>query len=155
LQLSYGRERIHDLIDEIGPLLLENYHEISRDLDIPLDPDWERYKLIEEQGNLRVYTARDSDDLLIGYCAFFVNYNLHYKSSLQAVQDVLYTEKERRGFGKKFIAWCDEQLTDEGVQKIYHHTKAKHNFGPMLETLGYELADLLYAKRADLVLSHD
>ncbi len=148
---QFNRERLEDLMHELPPLLSAHYKEVSLDHDIPLDPDWERYLFIEAQSNLFVFTARDLEAKLIGYAIYFVNWNLHYKSSLQAVQDVIYIDKERRGFGRSFIDWCDQQLKESGVQKVYHHVKEEHNFGPMLETLNYKIADVLYARRLDRV----
>jgi hypothetical protein len=100
-------------------------------------------------GTLRTFTARDADGVLTGYCVFFVRHNIHYASSLQASQDVIYIDPERRGFGAEFILWCDQQLKEEGVQAVYHHVKQAHNFGPLLERFGYECVDLIYARRLD------
>lgn len=138
------------LKNEMMPILERHYVEISANLDIALEPDFEKYIAIENAGTLRCYTARDGEDL-VGYAVFFVTRNFHYSSSLQAVQDVIYLEKSKRGvgFGKGFIDWCDSQLRDEGVQVVYHHVKQKHNFGPMLESLSYKLVDLIYARRLD------
>lgn len=87
---------------------------------------------------------------LVGYALYFVRANPHYKSSVQAVQDVIYLDPSvRGGTGYKFIAWCDAQLASEGVQAVYHHVKAKHDFGKLLERQGYELVDYIYAKRLD------
>lgn len=148
--MFFQRERVHDVIPEMPKLLQSHWAEVARDHDIPLEPDYEIYRLMEDKGSLRMYTAREIEGgKLIGYNCFFVQPHLHYKSSIQASQDIIFIDKERRGFGRRFINWCDEQLADEGVQKVMHHVKAKHNFGPLLESLGYELADLIYAKRLD------
>jgi GNAT superfamily N-acetyltransferase len=90
-------------------------------------------------------------DTLVGYAVFFVRPNMHYMDSVQAVQDVLYLSPALRGtgHGMRFIRYCDEELTRLGVQAVYHHVKEKHNFGPALERMGYELVDLIYAKRLD------
>lgn len=102
-------------------------------------------------GNLRVYSARSGEkNLLVGYAVFFVRHNMHYADSLQATQDILFVQKEFRGRGGEFIAWCDYQLKKEGVQAVYQHVKAKHNFGKLLERMGYELVDLIYTKRLDV-----
>ena len=53
------------------------------------------------------------------------------------------------GAGERFIRYCDEQLRAQGVQAVYHHVKAKQSFGPTLTRQGYELVDLIYAKRLD------
>lgn len=131
-------------------LIQKHYEEIARYHDIELDPDHDMYLALCKAGILKTFTARDiKSDELIGYAVFFVRKNMHYKGSLQAVQDIIYIDKTRRGFGERFILWCDEQLKKQDVQVVYHHVKTKHNFGPMLERHGYELIDLIYGRRLD------
>ncbi len=132
---------------EVMPLLEKHYHEIAHYKDIELEPDVEQYLRLEEMGALRCFIARDEMDVIAGYAVFFIRHNLHYKSSLQALQDLIFIDPERRGFGANFIIWCDEQLKAEGVQVVYHHVKAEHNFGGMLERLGYKLVDLIYTRK--------
>lgn len=140
-------------VEEIKPLISAHWQEIAHFKDIPLDPDFDLYQKIYDSGTLRAFTVRTEEGTLIGYALFFVKVNLHYKSSNQAVQDILFIHPEHRGMGRKFIAWCDEQLQAEGVQAVYHHMKAAHSFGPMLETIGkkegnpYEIQDLIYVRR--------
>lgn len=138
------------LFEEVSPLLVKHYREIAHYPDIELDPDWESYAKVSEMGNLRVFGARTGpDSKLVGYAVYFVRANMHYKNSLQAVQDVLFVDPDYRGRGGAFIKFCDEQLKAEGVQVTYHHIKAAHNFGPMLERIGYTLVDLIYSRRLD------
>lgn len=137
-----------ELFAEMLPLFQVHYHEIAHFKDIPLDPDYERYRELYQRGVLRIFTAR-KDAKLIGYAVFFVARNLHYSTSLQAVQDILFIEPGKRGTGGRFIKWCDEELRKESVQAVYHHVKKAHNFGPMLERFGYELVDLIYVKPLD------
>lgn len=150
--MQFSREAAcANLFKEMMPLLTRHYNEIAHYQDIPLRPNFARYMEIERVGVLRAFTARDEDNKLAGYAAFFVQPNLHYSTSIQAVQDVIYIERSARGagFGKEFIEWCDAQLKAEGCQVVYHHVKDKHNFGPMLEKIGYKLVDLIYARRLD------
>jgi hypothetical protein len=142
------------LFSELKPLLEEHWEEIAHYKDIPLEPDWDMYARLEDSGNMRVYTARIDDGgidhgKLVGYAVFFIKNNIHYKSSKQASQDILFISKNRRGLGGRFILWCDEQLKNDGVQAVYHHVKQAHNFGPLLERFGYQLVDLIYARRLD------
>lgn len=146
---TFQREELKDCLDEAKPLLFEHWAEISHYNDIKLDPDIERYYNSERNGVLRVFTARNIEKQIIGYAVFFVNFNAHYKSSLQAIQDIIFIHPKNRGIGGKFILYCDEQLRSEGVQIVFHHIKAKHNFGKMLERFGYELIDLIYGRRLD------
>jgi len=142
-------ENFSEVIDEALPLLHLHWKEISANLDIPVDVDVERYKQVSAQGKLRLFTARSEENKLIGYAVFFIDYNLHYKKSLQALQDVIFIHPKHRGIGGVFINWCDTQLMKENVQVSYHHVKAAHNFGPLLERMDYKLVDLIYMRRLD------
>lgn len=147
--MKFESVRVTEIFDELPPLLHKHWKEIAHYQDILLEPDWELYAKLDEMKMLRTFTARDPEGKLVGYAIFFVKPNMHYKSSIQAVQDILFIDPESRGFGRNFISWCDDQLKEEKVQAVYHHIKAKHNFGPMLERMGYELVDLIYARRLD------
>jgi len=142
------------LFSEMGPLLLMHFREIARYQDISLDPDFARYMEIEEMGALRIFTARKIfSKKLIGYSVFIVSPNLHYCSSLQAVQDVLFIHPKERGFGGRFILWCDQELRKEGVQVVMQHVNAAHDFGDLLERIGYEPIETVYSKRLDVINS--
>ncbi len=147
MSFKYQREKCtKELFDEVYPLLEKHYEEITHYKDIPLDPNVQAYLKLEEIGTLRVYTVREEGEI-VGYASFLVSRNIHYKTCLQALQDIIYIDPSKRGFGAKFIIWCDMQLKKEGVQIVYHHIKKKHNFGPLLERMGYELIDLIYGRR--------
>ncbi len=148
--LIFQRERAHDVIDEIYPLLRKHYDEVSANKDIKLDPNWEGYMKLEDADMLRLFTVRTNEHVLIGYNCYFLNFTLHSSLSLQAVQDVLYIDKEQRGFGRSFIDWCAHELKKDNVQVMYSHIQATHNFGPMLESIGYKLTNLVYEKRLDI-----
>lgn len=145
--IALARESVEDVIEEIKPLLRLHWQEVAHYLDIELDPDWDFYLT---SPSVRVFTARD-DGQLIGYGVFFIGPNRHYKQSIQAVQDILFLHPEYRGgrTGYKLIKFCDEEARKEGAQVIYHHTKARHDFGPLLGHLGYELVDFIYGHRLD------
>jgi len=146
----FQREKVTaSFCEEVAPLLELHYTEIAHYTDIQLNPDFASYIAAEDAGTLRCFTARDESGLLIGYATFFIMRNPHYRSSIQAAQDVLFIETTRRGFGMRFIDWCDRELQAEGCQTVYHHMKKKHDFGRMLERLGYEHVDQIYARRLD------
>jgi GNAT superfamily N-acetyltransferase len=149
LNYLFQRENWSVIQTQGASLTKKHYLEIAHYQDIPLDLDHEAYLALERNGNLRVFTARDEDGALVGYAIFFLRMTMHYKSSLQAVQDILYIDKEHRGFGKKFIEWCDCALAGERVQVVYHHVKCAHDFSPMLERLGYQQIDKIFGKRLD------
>lgn len=150
-KVEFAREEYsQSLVFEIAPLLLKHYEEIAHFKDIALSPDWSVYQRLWKAGDLRIFTAR-IDGRLVGYCCFFVRYNPHYSTSLQAVQDILFVDKAARLglWPYKFIKWCDIQLKTEGVQVVYQHVKAKQDFGVLLERMGYQLQDKIYSRRLD------
>lgn len=148
MNIKFNTERLQDIWDEIVPILKDHYLEIAHYKDIRFEPNVSEYFKIEDAGILKVFTARE-DDLLIGYNVFLVRNNMHYKSSLQALNDIIYIKKEKRGFGKKFIKWCDEELKSIGVQVVHHHIKFAHDWSPILENMGYVKHDIIMSKRLD------
>lgn len=148
--ITYQQENVSDLWGEVMPLLEAHWKEIAHYPDIPLEPDTDAYAMLEDAGAMRCYTVR-SDGALIGYAVFLVRSNAHYKSSLQAVQDVLFLLPEHRNgkIGVGLIFYSEDRLTEEGVQVVFHHVKTTNNFGKLLTRLEYELVDQIYAKRLD------
>ena len=151
MTVCFQTETLDAVRGEVLPLLQAHFEEIAHFQDIPLDPEWEVYDALEMNGALRIYTVRDNDATLVGYAVFFVRRSPHYRGSLQAVQDILFLVPALRGqmLGARFVRWCDDQLRVEGVQVVRHHVKAAHDFGPLLERLGYELEDRIYVRRLD------
>lgn len=128
------------------PLLKQHYLEIARYQDIPLDIDVDRYVAVESNGLLRMFIARAAG-AITGYAVFVVSPNMHYRTSVQAIQDVLYIDPASRGFGRRFVEWCDQQLKAEGVQVVYQHVKLAADFGPMLAKIGYEHVENVWGRR--------
>ena len=146
--MQFALEKVcADLFSETIPILEKHYLEIAHYQDIELNPDWDFYLSAPQ---VRVYTVR-KDRELIGYGVFFLGPNRHYKQSIQAAQDILFVHPAYRfgRIGYRLIAFCDEQAKAEGAQAIYHHVKAAHDFGPLLRRQGYEMVDVIYARRLD------
>lgn len=141
-----------ELLDEAIPLFKDHFHEISANPDIKLEPDYDKYMVFQGMGILRFYSARKENGELMGYAVFIVQANMHYKSSLQAVQDIIFLNKEMRGqkIGSEFIAWCDEMLRAEKVQVVYQHVKTAHEWGKaILVPMGYKHVENIYSRRLD------
>lgn len=146
--ILYQAEPLEPLWPEVYPLLVEHWQEIAQFPDITLAPDVPLYKALDEAGMLRIYTARAAGKL-IGYVAFIVRTHMHYRDSLQAQQDVLFLQAEhRRGLtGIRLLRFAEADLQQLGVQVVYQHVKTAHDFGPILERLGYGLVEKIYSKR--------
>lgn len=150
-EVTFAQEDGKRILVEGMPLFQEHWREIATHQDIELAPHVAAYEAAADSGSLKAFTARADSYKLIGYAVYFVNPSLHYMNSLQAAQDILFVRKEyRRGtVGMRLIAYADEQLRRMGVQVVYQHVKAAHNFGPLLERLGYQHVEHIYSRRLD------
>ncbi len=150
MSVVFSREDLTDALwDEATPLLQKHWEEVAHYRDVPLEPDREYYAAMHTAGFVRCFTARRGS--LLGYAIYFVKHHPHYKNTLFAAQDVIYLAPEIRGRPAfQFVAWCDQQLADDGVSVVAQHMKAKHPFGRLLEAQGYELMDLIYTKRLNV-----
>ncbi len=118
--------------------------------DFDFNPDWAAYRFLATAGMLKVFTARQ-EGVLIGYAAYAIHQNLHYRDRKHAVQDVLYLDPDYRGkmMGVRLIKYADDVLMHDGVHLVSHHVKVKNDFGPLLERIGYHLVEKIYERRLD------
>lgn len=136
------------LVDELLPLFFVHYREIATYQDIALKPRWEKYKALHERKLLRIHTSR-LDGQAIGYAVWILDTHLHYEDLYQAQNDILYIEKARRGFGKRFIEWSLAQLKAEKVRDAILHVKLAHDWSPMAERMGFTKTEVILQKRLD------
>lgn len=145
--ITCQQERIADIRHEVEPILVAHYDEIAHYKDIPLDPDWDWYCA---SPILRCFTVR-IDGALVGYDVYGIGRNKHYRSSVQAVQDIIFVLPQHRGLaGVRLLRFGRAALKAEGVQVAYRHQKRGHAMlGAVLERMGSELVDYIWAERLD------
>lgn len=151
-RISYQTEVLGvDLIKEAGDMLKLHKDELCMHADFELDPDWEHYFKASVMGMLVICTARHVNGDLLGYAAYAIHQNPHYRGVKQAVQDVLFMHPSKRGkmAGYNLIKFADEHLASLGVTLVIHHVKVKADFGPMLERQGYRQSEKIFEKRLD------
>jgi GNAT superfamily N-acetyltransferase len=149
--ITFLREPYTDhLADEMAPLLVENWRETGADLDVPLKPLWHRYQQAAEAGFLRIFTVR-LGALLVGYAIYQVMLHSHRGESLEASNDVIWLSPRLRGrfIGYRFIKWHVALMKAEGVKKARLSVKLDHNWGRLLERLGFKAMEVTYAMRLD------
>lgn len=150
--IHFSREQLSpEFIADVAPILEEHYKELAHYQDIPLKPSFESYWAIHNSGNLRIYVARRAGRI-VGYNVLFLRANMHYSTSTQCAQDIMYVTADCRGqgIGRKLINYADECLAVEGVQMVAHHVKLAHPaLAHILEDEGYELVEMIFTKRLD------
>ena len=145
--MNYQQEFLDQVKDDILSLLDLHYNEIALNQDkIKLNPDWDVYKELEQQGKLKIFTARDNDTL-VGYFVVVVGVNMHYKDHTFACNDIIYLHKDyRKGFaGIKLIKFAKKCLTEDGVSVLAINTKVHQPFDKVLERLGFNLIERVYS----------
>lgn len=153
MTITYAQEDFANYMLDAVPLWTEHFKEVALEsmaTKRPFAPDIRRYLALEESGNLAVFTARE-DSKLVGYAVFIVNSPMHYKKTIYATNDALYIAPSARkgSVGIKFMKWCEQQLvmvSQNRIQIVQWRTKADHNFGKVLEALGYAQDDIVYTK---------
>lgn len=137
------------LFSQLRPLLNEHYAELALEDSVNV-PSTAPYFSLEDAGLLRVFVAREANDI-VGYAFFSVVKNPQYGDALHAKQDLMFlTRAARRGLdGVVFMKWCDEQLKAEGVEVIYRHLNVKQPHDAILTRMGYDLRERVYTRRVN------
>ena len=153
MTLTLAWEPIDRLLDEgVEDLLFKHWEEVAMDRErIPLDPDWD-FAREQERRKVLWTAALRRDGKLIGYNSMCVSPHIHYRSTLHAVNDVIYVDPAERGAaGIKLVQGTEALLRPMGVVKVIYHTKlkpigGKHTVGDLLAALGYNHFENLYCK---------
>lgn len=153
--LKFGWEPLSTVFAEpnLPELLKEHWHDLGVHKEaMRLDPDWQRYRALEEAGIYHAWTARDGK-ALAGYVGWFVQPHLHYKSTLTAADDLyLLSAAYRRGTaGLRMLSSSIEALKKLGVQRVIVHSKVhfeaeRGGLGPLFRRLGFEHMDEFWSR---------
>ena len=125
---------------------LQAHYEELNDKAFPLKPDWDKYFTLENLGMLRCFACFNGSEL-VGYAIFLVSPNLHYSSSVWAMEDVYYLAPPyRKGLnGYKWLRFFLGEV-EKSCDKVIMGTKLKLEIGSLLTRLGYKPFENLYTK---------
>lgn len=141
--ITYSVEKLADMLDEMKPLFNDHWEEIAlfKD-DVKLDPDYDKYLLMEKGGFIHVCTARD-DGVLIGYFVSIITPHLHYKQSKTLASDIYFIKPDyRKGrTGIKLFQFAENEWRKEGVQVAYVGAKVSNDVTKVWERLGYKVVE--------------
>jgi GNAT superfamily N-acetyltransferase len=146
--LIFAVEPYSEVINEMRLMYPAHWAEVAINKDlVGLNPDYDRYSELDGQGLLHLVTARSNGDL-VGYHLMIVTRHLHHKDSLSAISDITYLKpKYRKGMtGVKFLKYAFDGLRDMGVKCIHTSCKVNHDFGKILERLGFKEEERLYTR---------
>lgn len=148
---TFSRVPIAGIVDQLQALAAREYEEVGqKDLD-SLNVDWARYRELDAAGKLATFIAKrgpGQSGVIVGYAVFIVQTHIHYKDALVAANSAVYMAPEARA-GRlvlKLLRYAEIGLEAQGVRKIYYHVKRERDFGRLLDHLGYQDVERMYAK---------
>ena len=146
MTITYQIERWSDIESELSQIFPEHYEELA-DKNIVLDPDYNKYRLLDQAHLLKIFTVRN-DSELIGYNILVIGPDLHYASTIMAHTDIYYLKPEfRKGrIGLKMFQYSENELKKLGVVKIFTGTKVYKDNSRLFEYLGYKETEVIFTK---------
>jgi GNAT superfamily N-acetyltransferase len=146
--MNYQQEFLATVEKDIRPLLERHWNDIAVNKDkIKLNPDWDAYHSLEQDGKLKIFTAREQGEL-VGYFVVIVHRNLHYKDHLFASNDVIFLHPDHRKgrTGIKLVQFSEKCLKEDGVSVLAINTKVHKPFDKLMQFLGFSLVERIYSK---------
>jgi len=148
MAVKYQQEFLDSVVDDIRPLLESHWEEVALNKEkIKINPDWDTYYALQEQGKLDIFTARD-EGVLVGYFVVFVSQHIHYKDHLFANNDLIYlAPSHRKGFtGVNLVKFAEACLKEDGVSVLTVNTTNRKPFDNILRYLGFSPSEVLHSK---------
>ena len=147
-------ESFTENLAQLRELFKLHYNEVSEHgkRGIPLDPDYDEYKRLEECGKL-VFIALRCEGRLVGYATGLIARNLHYKKVVDWHPDLFFVKVEFRGMrnhqngGVLLLDAIKKEAKRRGCRMVrmgYKATRAKH-FQKLLRDGGFEPYEVSYA----------
>jgi GNAT superfamily N-acetyltransferase len=144
-------ERVQETYKELDELVHDYYASTVAAEDMPpLDFNWSVYCALEHAGMLKLYTARNKDDL-VGFVLYHVYPHLHHRTYMTAACDTLAVKPEQRGkgIGRALMEYAEPQLKKCDVKSITHQFRTCYTAKPLFPKLGYKLIEYGYLKELD------
>lgn len=147
-------EDAYRALDAGGHLILVTAREDglkrAQDVPVPRSAADAKTALFARRSECRPGRPAERHGELIGYAAYILAPNLHYRSRAVAEADVFYLAPEyRKGLaGLRLLQAAERECVKAGARVIQNKVKVAHDCGRIFERLGYTLAEKLYVKAA-------
>lgn len=142
--VEFQQEFIVNCYKEIEPLARLEWEESGHPTE-PLEIDWDTYFNLEGSGALKLYTCRHKD-LLVGYFTVVLIRPLTMKNTPTAVLDAVYISKDHRGIGRRMFQCVEQNLKEEGYNRVLASSSVKNPIDDFLLRMGYTEAETKYEK---------
>jgi predicted GNAT superfamily acetyltransferase len=132
----------------VQALFERHYEEVALHKDVmQLDPSWDHYYALEEQGMLLVLGVF-VDQVLVGYSVNFFDGHLHHQQSQVCYNDLLFVDpSHRRGrLGLRLVHATEDAARQRGACLILWQAKPHTALDTLLLRQGYGVQDIIYSK---------
>ena len=139
MTVAFQTESFSQAWPDAGPLLMRHWDEVAaKEITGPLDVDEKLYRQMDSAGLLHITTARAGHEL-VGYAAYLIYRNHHYRQKLIADADVFFLAPEYRcGLcGLRLLKSAEAALIERGVTTIVQKVKVAHDCGALFRRMGY------------------
>ena len=125
----------------------EHYEEASVRTN-ELNPNWDMYMLLDQEGHLGMYTARNPEGELVGYMVVVADNSLHSKETCIATTDSLYIRPEDRTpfAGLRFLSYVERDLASKGITSLSVASSERKPIGNLLSYMGFDVLETVYYK---------
>lgn len=126
----------------------EHWEEIAKNKKLmKLAPDIEKFKAIEQSGNLLSLFAMKNDKV-IGYSVNIISQHLHYKELTTAYNDLLYLDRDYRktSLGGELIAETERKCRERGAKIMLFHAKENTSLCKILPNKSYNTHEIIFSK---------
>ena len=106
----------------VGSLVVDHFCEVARDAGVRnIDPDWERYELLEDLERLIIWVV-ELDDEIVGYCSGVLAEHTHNRKQVQLVNDAIYVKPtvRRMGVGNLLMRAMEESAHECDADMMWH-----------------------------------
>jgi hypothetical protein len=153
--LAFAVEPFVDVWSEARPLTRPHWDEIAKNKELlKLNPDLQKYELLERSGNLLLVTAR-GDGKLVGYFLWIIAPHPHYRHVLTAEEDLHFLSPEYRsggihgegcGYGYRLLQAARDAAIEAGARLLTMREKVGHEHPSIMSGLGFSPTDIVYTQ---------
>lgn len=135
---------------KVEGLLDLHYAELAQDKELmKLDPDWDKYKVLEDSGRMFTILAYDEGDMLVGYSVNLIDTTLHYQQTILSSNDVIFVHPSHRNalLGNALIDASEAEAKKQGAHGHLWHAKPGTPLEHLLRMREYPVQDIVRLKK--------
>lgn len=148
MKYAITRVYVDDMIAMGEQLTQRHYDEVPfAKGDLPLDIDWEAFRIIQNEGCLLGLAAFDTKSNLVGYLVVITTPMLHHAGKFIAVTDSFYVHPKHRKHGlfEAMVNKARDMCREAGVVALRVAVNQNFPLDPeMLNKLGFDHAETIY-----------